>query len=106
MGTARGEEKIVGLQTHVKKLNDRPMNPASPKVHNLRTWKKHARELTRSAPSTRMSTPVTPGKRRAEVKEIEGDGFPMWKKGKEAVRGKNTDGGESVEAAEQPRRKR
>jgi hypothetical protein len=106
MGTARGEEILVGLQTHAKKLNDGPMNPASPKVHNLRTWKKHARELSRSAPSTRTSTPVTPGKRRAEVKEIEGDGVPVWKKGKETVRGKNTDEGESAAAAEQPRRKR
>jgi hypothetical protein len=67
------------------------MNPASLKVHNLRTWKKHARELSRSAPSTRTSTPVTLGKRRAEVKEIEGDGFMVWKKGKEAGRGKKTD---------------
>jgi hypothetical protein len=103
-GAARGEEKIVGLPNpqHV----EGPTNPVSPKVHNLRTWKKQARELSRSAPSTRTSTSVTSGKRRAEGKEIDGAGFPVWKKGKEATRGENTDEGDSAEAVEQPRRKK
>ena len=51
--------------------------------------------MTRSVPPTSAPFLVTPGKRHADGKEIERAGSPVWKKGKEAVKGKNTDDGES-----------